>query len=283
MQLEGKVAVVTGAASGIGRALAERFARERMKVVLADIEEGPLAAARDALAQSGAEVLAVRTDVARGEQVEALAQRTFEAFGTAHVVCNNAGVGVGGPAWQIKPDDWEWILGVNLWGVIHGIRAFVPRMVEQDEGHVVNTASIAGLVVAPGMTAYCATKHAVVGVSECLLHDLTQATGGTVGVSVLCPAWVKTNIVDSHRNRPPPPAGASLPAPTARDRKIYEKTRATIAAGIAPEEVADKVLAAIVENRFWVLTHPKTKAGVEARMRGILDGTNPEFEGITDW
>ncbi|HTB71601.1 MAG TPA: SDR family NAD(P)-dependent oxidoreductase [Polyangiaceae bacterium] len=283
MQLEGKVAVVTGAASGIGRALAERFAREGMKVVLADIEEGPLAAARDALAQSGAQVLAVQTDVSRGEQVEALAQRTFEAFGTAHVVCNNAGVGVGGPAWQIKPDDWEWILGVNLWGVIHGIRAFVPRMVEQEEGHVVNTASIAGLVAAPGMAAYCGTKHAVVGVSECLLHDLTQATGGKVGVSVLCPAWVRTNIADSERNRPPAPEGTARRAPTARDRKIYEKTRATIAAGIPAEEVADKVLAAVVENRFWVLTHPKTKAGVEARMRGILDGTNPEFEGITDW
>lgn len=280
--LEGKVAVVTGAASGIGRALAERFARERMKLALADIEEGPLAAARDALAKAGAEVIAVRTDVARGEEVEVLAQRTFEAFGTAHVICNNAGVGVGGPAWEIEPSGWEWILGVNLWGVVHGTRAFVPRMVEQGEGHVVNTASIAGLVSAPGMAAYCATKHAVVAFSECLHHDLALATGGDVRVSVVCPAWVKTHIADSERNRPPPPDGRPVRAPSARQRKLLERNRATIAAGIPPEEVAEKVLGAIVENRFWVLTHPKTMGAIEARMRGILDGRAPESEGVTD-
>jgi NAD(P)-dependent dehydrogenase (short-subunit alcohol dehydrogenase family) len=282
-QLAGKVAVVTGAASGIGRALAERFAREGMKLVLADIEDRPLDVARDALAKAGTEVIAVRTDVARSGEVEALAQRTFEAFGTAHVVCNNAGVGVGGPAWELEPADWDWILGVNLWGVVHGIRAFVPRMVQQKEGHVVNTASIAGLVSAPGMSAYCATKQAVVAISECLHHDVGLATDGKVGVSVLCPAWVKTNIADSDRNRPPSPRDGPIRARSARERMTQKWMRSTVAAGIAPEEVADKVLQAIVENRFWILTHPKTKGAVEARMRGILDDHAPEFDSIREW
>jgi NAD(P)-dependent dehydrogenase (short-subunit alcohol dehydrogenase family) len=280
--LEGKVAVVTGAASGIGRALAERFARERMKVVLADIEEGPLAVARDALAKGGADVIAVRTDVSRREEVEALAQRTFEAFGTAHVVCNNAGVGVGGPAWQIDPADWNWILGVNLWGVVHGIRAFVPRMVEQEEGHVVNTASIAGLTSAPRMSAYSATKQAVIAVSECLHHDLAVATGGKVRVSVVCPGWVRTNIADSERNRPPSGDPRASRAQSLRDRRIRESMKASIAAGIPPEDVAESVLCAINENRFWVLTHPKTLEAVELRMRGILEGRAPDFESIKD-
>lgn len=281
--LEGKVAVVTGAASGIGRALAERFASARMKLALADIEEEPLAAVRQSLATAGAEVIAVRTDVSRGDDVEALAQRTFEAFGTAHVVCNNAGVGVGGPAWQVAPAEWSWILGVNLWGVVHGIRAFVPRMIEQGEGHVVNTASIAGLLAAPGMAAYSATKQAVVAVSECLHHDLAIASGGNVGVSVLCPGWVKTRIADSNRNRPPSPDGQPAPAPSARERRIQDRMRGVVAAGIPPEEVAEKVLRAIVENRFWVLTHPKTKASVEARLRSILDESAPEFDALTEW
>ncbi len=281
-ELEGKVAVVTGAASGIGRALAERFVREGMKVVLADIEEAPLAATRDALAKGGAQVIAVRTDVSRGEEVLALAQRTFEAFGTAHVVCNNAGVGVGGAAWQIEPADWNWILGVNLWGVVHGIRAFVPRMIEQEEGHVVNTASIAGLVSAPGMSAYSATKQAVIAVSECLHHDLAVATGGKVRVSVLCPGWVKTNIADSERNRPPSPDERAARARSLRERRIRESMKATIAAGIPPEEVAESVLAAIVENRFWILTHPRTLGAVEARMKGILEGRAPDFDSIRD-
>ena len=281
-ELEGKVAVVTGAASGIGRALAERFLRQGMKVVLADIEEAPLALTRDALAKGGGEVIAVRTDVSRGEEVEALAERTFEAFGTAHVVCNNAGVGVGGAAWQIEPADWSWILGVNLWGVVHGIRAFVPRMIEQEEGHVVNTASIAGLVSAPGMSAYSATKQAVVAVSECLHHDLAVATGGKVRVSVLCPGWVKTNIADSERNRPPSQDERAARARSLRERRIRESMRATIAAGIAPEEVAESVLRAIIENRFWILTHPRTLGAVEARMRGILEGSAPDFESLKD-
>ena len=215
-ELRGKVAVVTGAASGIGRAMAERFAREGMKVVLADVQEKPLAEAREASAAAGAEVIAVPTDVSKWEQVEALARRAVEAFGAAHVLCNNAGVAVGGVAWETPVADWEWILGVNQWGVVHGIRAFVPRMIAQGEGHVVNTASMAGLVSAPGMSAYCATKHAVVTISECLHHDFAiTGNAGTMHVSVLCPGWVKTNIAESVRNRP----GASPLAATCRRRR----------------------------------------------------------------
>ena len=279
--LKGKVAVVTGAASGIGRAMAERFAREGMKIVLADVEAGPLAQARDEIGRGGVEAIAVPTDVSRWEQVEALATRTFETFGTAHVVCNNAGIGASGaPAWETSLADWQWTLGVNLWGVIHGVRAFVPRLVEQGEGHVVNTASIAGLVTVPGMAPYCVTKQGVVAISECLHHDLTLRAGGKVKVSVLCPAWVKTKISESERNRP-----ASLPRAERKESSDQEKViegavRAAVAMGIPPEVVAEKVLHAIVEERFWIITHSKTKKMIERRMRGILDDTIPEYDAF---
>jgi NAD(P)-dependent dehydrogenase (short-subunit alcohol dehydrogenase family) len=274
--LKGKVAVVTGAASGIGRAMAERFAREGMKVVLADVEEKPLGDARDAIGKA-AEVIAVRTDVSRWEQVDELARRTFEAFGGAHVVCNNAGIGAGGLMWEVPRADWEWILGVNLVGVVNGIRAFVPRMIEQGEGHVVNTASIAGLTSAPTMGPYCATKHAVVAMSECLQHDLNLAAGGKVKVSVLCPAWVKTKIADSGRNRPASaPRGSE--ALTPQGQMIETMVRAAVDSGMPAEVVAEKVLQAIVDEKFWILTHSKTKKMVEKRMTGILEGRNPEFE-----
>jgi NAD(P)-dependent dehydrogenase (short-subunit alcohol dehydrogenase family) len=276
-QLRGKVAVVTGAASGIGRAMAERFAREGMKVVLADVQEKPLAEARDAMARAGAEVLAVPTDVSKWEQVDALANRTFETYGAAHVLCSNAGVGVGGFAWEMSGADWDWVVGVNQWSVVHGIRAFVPRMIAQGEGHVVNTASMAGLVTAPGMSVYCATKHAVVAISECLHLDLAlTGNASKVKVSVLCPAWVKTNIADAERNRPassPPPT-----APSPQAQMMAGMVRAAIAGGIPAEEVAEQVLQAIVEERFWVLTHPVTKKAVEKRMRGIVEGKAPEFD-----
>src|SRR5438270_2220448 len=170
--LKGKVAVVTGAASGIGNAMATRFAEEGMRVVLADIEEGPLADAEKRLGDGGATVLGVPTDVSKGDQVDALAARTFDAFGTAHVVCNNAGVATGGPMWTLTESDWAWVLGVNLWGAIHGVRAFVPRLVEQGEGHVVNTASMAGLTSAPMMGPYNVSKHGVVTISETLAAEL---------------------------------------------------------------------------------------------------------------
>jgi NAD(P)-dependent dehydrogenase (short-subunit alcohol dehydrogenase family) len=277
-ELKGKVAVVTGAASGIGRALAERFGREGMKVVVADVEEGPLGEVRGALAKGGAEVLAVRTDVSRSDQVDDLARRTFDAFGTAHLVCNNAGIGAGGLMWQAPVSDWAWILGVNLMGVVHGIRAFVPRMIEQGEGHVVNTASVAGLITGPGMGSYCATKHAVVAMSECLHHDLSLAAGGKVKVSVLCPAWVKTRIADSGRNRPKEAAATGGRALNEQEKMIEGMIRAAVESGIPPEVVADKVLKAVVEEKFWILTHTKTKKNIEKRMQSILEDRNPELE-----
>ncbi|MGO9838078.1 MAG: SDR family NAD(P)-dependent oxidoreductase [Polyangiaceae bacterium] len=276
--LKGKVAVVTGAASGIGRAMAERFAREGMKVVLADVEEKPLGEARDAIGKGGAEAISVRTDVSKAAEVDELARRTFDAFGAAHVVCNNAGVGMGGLMWQVPRADWEWILGVNLVGVVNGIRAFVPRMIEQGEGHVVNTASIAGLISAPGMGPYCATKHAVVAMSECLHHDLTLAAGGKVKVSVLCPAWVKTRISDSERNRPASAPAGQGGVRTPQDQMVESMVRAAVEAGIPPEVVAEKVLQAVIEEKFWILTHSKTKKIVEKRMIGILENQNPQFE-----
>ncbi|MGH7268898.1 MAG: SDR family NAD(P)-dependent oxidoreductase [Polyangiaceae bacterium] len=280
--LKGKVAVVTGAASGIGRAMAERFAREGMRVVLADVEEGALGAAHEAIASTGAEAIAVHTDVSQFEQVDALARRTFEAFGTAHVVCNNAGVSLGGPAWKVEEADWTWILGVNLWGVIHGIRAFVPRLVAQGEGHVVNTASIAGLISAPGMGPYCATKHAVVALSECLHHDLIIRGSGGVKVSVLCPAWVKTKIAHSERNRPAPTKHGAGGERSPEEKAMEDLLRSAVDAGIPPAVVADKVLRAVTEETFWILTHKKTKGGVERRMRAILDDRGPVSDAVPD-
>src|SRR5215216_2897924 len=198
----GNVAVVTGAGSGIGQALAERFAAEGMKLVLADVEAEPLARVEREMRANGAEVLAVRTDVSQAADVEALAERTLDAFGAVHVVCNNAGVALGKTSWDLTVADWEWVLGVNLWGVIHGIRTFVPIMLQQGtEGHVVNTASLAGLLSAPFMSVYDATKFAVVTISESLSLELALQ-GAQVKVSVLCPGFVNTNIITSERNRP---------------------------------------------------------------------------------
>lgn len=277
--LGGKVAVVTGSASGIGRALAERFASEAMKVVLADVEVDPLEEVAEKLRGAGTEVLAVPTDVSMPESVEELAGRTFEHFGAAHVVCNNAGVGTGGLSWELPLSTWEWVLGVNLWGVIHGIRAFVPRLVAQGEGHVVNTASVAGLLSAPGMAAYCASKHAVVGISESLLHELSL-TGANVGVSVLCPGFISTRIVDAERNWPerlgPRP---EMPSPPGGEQ-LREMMRQQIAQGMPPAEVAEAVLAGVRAGRFWILTHPEFGDRATARLRDATEGRNPELNAF---
>ena len=199
---QGKVAVVTGAASGIGRALAERCAQEGMKVVLADIEEPALLQANRELAAQGAETLAVPTDVSQAGDVETLARKAFETYKAVHLLCNNAGVGGGKTAWESTLADWEWVLGVNLWGVIHGIHFFVPRMLEQQsEGHIVNTASMAGLIYGPGQSSYKVSKHGVVSLSETLYYELALQ-GASLKVSVLCPGYVNTNVLDSQRNRP---------------------------------------------------------------------------------
>jgi NAD(P)-dependent dehydrogenase (short-subunit alcohol dehydrogenase family) len=275
-ELDGKVAVVTGAASGIGAALAGRFASEGMRVVLADVEVGPLQEAADELAADGAEVLAVPTDVSRGNDVDRLAAAAADAFGPVHVLCNNAGVGAGGLLADLTTEDWEWVLGVNLWGVIHGLRAFLPGMLAHGEpGHIVNTASLAGLVSAPMMGPYGASKFAVVGISEALYHEL-QLTGSRIGASVLCPGWVNTQIYASERNRPAGMGSATAGLGVDGDPRA-EMLRAVLASGMAPDAVADLVLGAIRDGRFYVLTHPEMTPAVEARMRGILDGHNPKL------
>ena len=271
--LKGKVAVVTGAASGIGNAVATRLAEEGMRVVLADIEEGPLADAEKKLADDGATVLAVPTDVTKGDQVDALAAKTFEAFGTVHVVHNNAGVATGGPMWTLTEADWQWVLGVNLWGVIHGVRAFVPRLVEQGEGHVVNTASIAGLTSAPLMGPYNVSKHGVVTLSETLAAELALH-GSAVKVSVLCPGWVNTRIHEADRNRP-----AELARPADADTSMMDMGRqlleGVLKSGLQPSEVAGQVLDAIREERFYILTHPEMTPMIQHRMEDITEGRNP--------
>jgi NAD(P)-dependent dehydrogenase (short-subunit alcohol dehydrogenase family) len=271
--LKGKVAVVTGAASGIGNAVATRLAGEGMKVVLADIEEGPLADAEKVLADTGATVLAVPTDVTKGDQMDALAEKTYATFGTAHVIHNNAGVATGGPMWTLTEADWQWVLGVNLWGVIHGVRAFVPRLVEQGEGHVVNTASMAGLTSAPMMGPYNVSKHGVVTLSETLAAELALH-GSPVKVSVLCPGWVNTRINEADRNRP-----AELQPPDGADTTMMDMGRqlldGLLKSGLQPSEVASRVLDAIREERFYILTHPEMTPMIQQRMEDILQGRNP--------
>lgn len=280
-RLEGKVAVVTGAASGIGRALAERFAAEGMKVVLADLEEGALAKAESELRAAGASVAAKRTDVAKADDVEALAQFAVDKFGAVHVVCNNAGVGVGGVSWENSVKDWEWVLGVNLWGVIHGVRSFVPRMLAQgDECHVVNTASGAGLHARPWLAMYCASKHAVVALSESLYHELTL-TGANVKVSVLCPAVVNTRIGESERNRPDELRDDSAGAEPSPQMQAMERAfRTLLATGLPPEKVAERVVAAIRKERFYVLTHEETRERVRLRTEDILRSRNPTLQPL---
>ena len=249
-QLNGKTAVITGGASGMGRAFADRFAAEGMKLVLGDIEQPELARAVDELKAAGAEVIGVRTDVAELADVEALRDRTLEEFGAVHVVCNNAGV-AGGSVIDSPIEVWRWVMGVNLWGVIHGCHTFLPHLLEQDEGHVVNTASIAGLAGAAGLGVYCTTKFGVVGLSDSLFQDLA-ARESNVGVSVLCPGFVNTRIYESDRNMPDHVRTAVGADPEGDDTQ-----RTVVGMGIPPADVADLVLAAVREPRFFVLPHER--------------------------
>ncbi len=275
-----KVAVVTGAASGIGRALAERCAQEGMKVVLADVEESALKQAEEELKASGAQVLAVRTDVSQADEVEALAKITFDTFGAVHLLFNNAGVGAGTTVWESSLADWQWVLGVNLWGVIYGIHFFVPRMLAQDsEGHIVNTASSAGLIASSGLGIYKVSKHGVVTLSETLALELA-ARGSKLKVSVLCPEWVNTRIMDAERNRPPALANAPeeqhvSPETAAMAETVRQVVRQLVQAGLPPSQVAEMVFDAIRQEKFYILTHPTTKQGVQLRMEAILQERMP--------
>jgi NAD(P)-dependent dehydrogenase (short-subunit alcohol dehydrogenase family) len=272
-EFEGKVAVITGAASGIGRALADRSVQRGMKVVLADVEVEALTKTEAALKASGATVVAVPTDVSQASDVVALAQRTLDVFGAVHLLCNNAGVGTEAAIWESTLEEWEWVMGVNLWGVIHGVRAFVPLMLAQDtESHIVNTASMAGLVSGPGLGAYKVTKHAVVSLSETLHHELAER-GAKVRVAVLCPGIVNTRIMESARNRPVhvPPTSPLAPPSGAR----WEALRQLVPAGMPPVQVADAVFEALREDRFYIVTHPEGKDAVRTRMEDILRERSP--------
>ncbi len=279
-ELRDRVAVVTGAASGIGRALAERFAAEGMRVALADVEEPALEAVRKELEGRGARVVAVPTDVSRAEAVDALARRTLEAFGAVHVVCNNAGVSGGLAAtWERSLAEWQWVLGVNLWGVIHGIRSFVPILLEQGEGHVVNTASVAGLVTFPGASDYTVSKHGVVALTETLHHEL-EARDSRVRASVLCPAWVNTRILEADRNRPHELRDVEPVVSDAEREEVEGMVRDLLANSLAPERVADAVLEAIREERFYVLTHPDWKPRMQERFDAILGERDPSLTQV---
>ena len=272
--LAGRVAVITGAASGLGRALAGTFGANGMKLVLADVDEATLARTAGELRGRGIAVAAQPTDVSQGESVERLARAALEAFGAVHVVCNNAGVAPLGAVWEAAESDWRWALGVNLWGVIHGVRVFTPILLEQgDEGHIVNTASVAGFIAPPGMGVYNVTKHAVVALSETLHHDLA-ARGAKLRCSVVCPAFFASGIADSERSRP-----AALAADRAKsdeDRALAAMLRkATQSGRLSAEDIAARVLDAVREERFYVLTHPKINGAIERRMRDILDGRTP--------
>jgi NAD(P)-dependent dehydrogenase (short-subunit alcohol dehydrogenase family) len=273
---QGKVAVVTGAASGIGRALAEKSAHLGMKVVLADVEANALKQTEEELKARGADVLIVQTDVSKAKDVEALAEKAFDIYGAVHLLFNNAGVGGGTTVWESSLADWQWVLGVNLWGVIYGVHYFVPRMLAQgSEGHIVNTASSAGLIASSGLGIYKVSKHGIVTLSETLALELGQR-GANIKVSVLCPEWVNTRIMDSERNRP-----AELQ--NAPEQQVSPETEAAIQAvrqvvqntGIPASQVADTVFDAIREERFYILTHPSTKFGVQLRMEAILHDRMP--------
>lgn len=254
-ELAGRVAWITGAASGIGLALAHRLAAERMKLVLVDV--APVQA------EFATEVLAIQADVASGEAVAAAAEQARAKFGLVHLIINNAGIGgAAGPMWQLSEQDWKATLDINLWGVIHGIRTLLPPLLASGEiGHVVNTASMAGMISTPFMAPYTASKFAVVSLSECLAKEL-ELTHAKVGVSVLCPGFVKTNIAGK----------------TKRGDRISEAVASLVAAGQPPERVADAVVAAVKESRFYVLTHPEMKPQIEHRMRQILEEKQPGMD-----
>ncbi|MEB2335886.1 MAG: SDR family oxidoreductase [Burkholderiales bacterium] len=270
----GKVAVITGAASGFGREFARIGAQLGMKLALADIQADALAATVDELRAQGALAFGEAVDVSRAADVERLAQRTLDAYGAVHLLFNNAGVAAGGLIWEQTLKDWEWVLGVNLWGVVHGVRTFVPIMLAQgDECHVVNTASVAGLLSPQMMGVYNVSKHGVVTLTETLYQDL-RVTGARIGVSLLCPAFVPTGIAQSHRHRP-----ASLrdeSAPTASMIAAQKASEKAVSSGrISAGEVAQMTFDAIRENRFYVITHPKILASVELRLHDVIAQRNP--------
>ncbi|NHZ80143.1 SDR family NAD(P)-dependent oxidoreductase [Massilia sp. CCM 8695] len=274
-----KVAVITGGASGLGREFAKRAASLGMKLVLADVQQDALDATQAELEGEGAQVLAMICDVRKGEQVQALADASMARFGAVHLVFNNAGVGSGGLIWENSEADWEWVLGVNLWGVIHGVRIFTKLMLEcakddpQYEGHIVNTASMAGLLNAPTMGVYNVSKHAVVSLSETLYHDL-QLVEAPIGASVLCPYFVPTGISQSHRNRPEDVKMTG--GPTASQKAAQAMTVKAVESGkVSAGDVAQMTFDAIRDGQFYIYSHPGALGNVGERMEEIVKGINP--------
>jgi NAD(P)-dependent dehydrogenase (short-subunit alcohol dehydrogenase family) len=267
-QFEGKVAVVTGAASGLGRAFADKGAALGMKLVLADIDGKALAAAADELAATGAEAIAVPTDVSDAAAVEALADRALAAYGKVHLLFNNAGVGASGFVWEMSANDWAWVFGVNVMGVAHGVRVFAPVMLRQNEpAHIVNTASVAGFLAPPMMAVYNASKHAVVGLTETLYHDLRQV-GGPVSCSLLCPAFVPTGIANAERARPA--RWRNEAAPSASQVLASRELRKAVRSGqLCAADIADAAFDAVRARRFYVFTHPTILPSIRTRHEDI--------------
>lgn len=275
---EGRTAVLTGAGSGFGLECARLAARRGMRLVLVDVQQDALDAAVAELAPSGVEILARRVDVSDAQQMQALADAVRQRFGAPHVVFNNAGVGAAGLVWENTLADWQWVLGVNLWGVVHGVRLFTPMMLAAARadprwrGHIVNTASMAGLVAMPNMGVYNVSKHAVVALTETLHQDLRLVTE-QIGASVLCPFFVATGIAHSERNRPAAMRGAALTASQRIGQAMMDK--AVTGGKVSAAEVAAKVFDAVAHDHFYIYSHPKALASVTQRMQAIVQGAQP--------
>ena len=272
---QGKVAVITGGASGLGLEIARLAAKKGLKLVLADIEERALKQAELEFSDQGVEILALRTNVVLAEDLDHLAQQTLARFGAVHLLFNNAGVALSKTTWETTVADWEWVLGVDLWGVIHGVRVFTPLMLKQDTPcHIINTASVAGMLSTQGMAAYNVAKHGVVTLSETLYHDLRRRNA-KIDVSVLCPAWVNTAIWDSARNRPDDLLNESEQK-SSDDAKLEESARQAVQSGkVSAPQVAEIVFSAIENNQFYILTHPKIKKWIGLRVEDILQDRQP--------
>ena len=273
---DGKVAVITGGAGGIGYGLAQYGAEKGLKLVLADVEEKALAGAVAGLDSRGFEVIGVRTDVSKPEDVRALAERTLETYGRVDLLFNNAGVSAGSSLWESSYNDCQWVIGVNLWGVINCVREFVPVMIKRNmPGHIVNTASIAGLCTFHPSSLYQLTKQALVALSEQLYHDL-DIRGIGIKVSVLCPGFVKSKIMDAERNRPESLKDAPSPEKLTPEREqMRDMFRQMVENGMDPRTVAEKVFQAIEEEKFYIFTHPEMDYLVKSRVEGLLDERNP--------
>lgn len=275
-EFKGKVAVITGAASGIGLALTKKCLAEGMNVVMADIEQAALESAAESLAKEGNNnILPVQVDVSIEAEIEKLKNQAIETFGAVHLLFNNAGVGGGGNSWMATKKDWDWVLGVNLWSVIYGLKTFIPQMLEQDtECHIVNTASVAGLLGGTTNAAYSVTKHGVVALTENCKVDLT-AENAKIGISVLCPGFVNTNIHDSGRNRPGHLANENVEPVTPEVQARLDMFKQILAQGMQPDQIADIVFEAIRNDQLYIMSHDAFKPMVMERAQNITTGTNP--------